>query len=290
MDRYRFDDSINAKGKQNHTHYLNDVPLMGTSTVLNVLAKPLTWWASGLAVAHLGWTPVNDPLTKKKAPKEPRIEAVRERFSEIKNLTDEQYLDCLDEAYRAHSVKLDTSAQVGTDMHAELEAYVKSCINLNESLPFDMQNYTANGGVAHDAVRLFSEWSIENVERFIASEAYCYSKRLWTGGIVDLVYMDNAGNWALLDFKSAKEAYDAHFMQNAGYDIAISENGIFTKDGELVRTIDQPFQHYSVLPFGMPEPTVTHKDNIQDYKDSFEACVTIHRLSQVGKNKFAVSA
>ncbi len=287
MDKYKFDDSINPKtGKQKHVHLLNGEPLLGTSTVLGVLAKPLTWWASGLAVAHLGWTPVNDPLTKKKAPKEPRIEAVRSRFAEIKTFTDEQYLDCLDEAYRAHNVKLDTSAQVGTDMHAELEKYVKYCLASDNGIPCDMQNYTANGGIAHDAVAIFADWSQSNVNRFLASEAYCYSKRLWTGGIVDLVYEDVNNNYALLDFKSAKEAYDAHFMQNAGYDLAISANGILTKDGELVMHLAKPISRYSVLPFGMPEPTVFHKDNIQDYKDSFEACVTIHKLSQVGKNKF----
>ncbi len=39
MNRYDFDDSVNPKtGKQKHVHYLDDKPLLGTSTVLGVLA------------------------------------------------------------------------------------------------------------------------------------------------------------------------------------------------------------------------------------------------------------
>lgn len=277
-DKYRFDDSVNAKGKQNHTHYLNDIPLLGTSTVLGVLSKPLTWWSAGLAVAHLGWTPVNEKYWEdgkyktRKADPVPRLTAAARRFNEIKGLSNGEYLQTLDDAYKAHAVKLDTSAQVGTDMHAELEKYIKQAIEKNNSVPyFDTDN-------PHPAVVLFSEWSMVNVNRFIASEAYCYSKRLWTGGIVDVVYEDRHGKYGLLDFKSAQEAYDSHFMQNAGYDIAISENGIFTKTGELILEMDKLFNHYAVLPYGLPEPQVSLKENTLDYQEGFEACVTLHKL------------
>lgn len=282
-DQYRFDDSVNSKtGKQKHVHYLNDKPLLGTSTVLGVLSKPLTWWASGLAVSHLGW--IHSKIDGKVRPRSERLEALHPRFCEIKAMDTEQFLDCLDEAYKAHSVKLDTSAEAGVDMHAELESYVKTCIDGNHGKPVRDRS-------EHAAVDLFSQWAVENVSRFIASEAYCYSKRLWTGGIVDLVYENTVGNLALLDFKSAKEAYDSHFLQNAGYDIAISENGIFTKDGELVSSPSEyhSFTHYSVLPFGMPEPTVIHNDaengkTVNAYKAGFEACVTLHKL--IGRSKF----
>lgn len=277
-DEYRFDDSINAKGKQNHTHYLNDKPLMGTSTVLEVLSKPLQWWASGLAVGHLGWTSINEKYWEagkyktRRAPAEPRLEAASGRLLEIKKMYPEEYLRTLDEAYKAHAVKLDASAQKGTDMHYELEKYIEGAIKFNQSQPyFDTQN-------PHPAVVLFSEWAMVNVNRFIASEAYCYSKRLWTGGIVDVVYEDRYGKFGLLDFKSAQEAYDSHFMQNAGYDIAISENGIFTKEGELIMEMEQRFSHYAVLPYGLPEPQVSRKENTLDYQEGFEACVTLYRL------------
>jgi hypothetical protein len=277
-DKYRFDDSINAKGKQNHVHYLNDKPLMGTSTVLSVLAKPLVWWAAGLAVGQLGWTPVNEKYWEdgkyktRKRPIEPRIEAAGTKLAEIKEMLDDEYLALLDAGYKAHAVKLDDSADVGKNMHYELEMYIKRAIDDNHSEPFfDTEN-------PHPAVVLFSEWAMANVNRFIASEAYCYSKRLWTGGIVDVVYEDRHGKYGLLDFKSAQEAYDSHFMQNAGYDIAISENGIFTKEGELIMEMEQRFSHYAVLPYGLPEPQVSRKENTLDYQEGFEACVTLYRL------------
>lgn len=276
MDKYRFDDSVNDKGKERHVHLLNGEPLFGTSTVLNVLSKPLTWWASGLAVTHLGW--IHSKIDGKAVrPLENRLEILRPRFQEIKQMTEVEFLGCLDEAYKAHSVKLDKSAEAGTDMHAELESYVKLCIEGNNGKPVPDTS-------GHKAVEIFAAWSQENVRHFIASEAYCYSKRLWTGGIVDLVFKDVTGKYALLDFKSAKEAYDAHFMQNAGYDIAICENGILTKEGKMVCTFESGFDYYAVLPFGMPEPVVISKTNTTDYRNAFEACVTLHKL--IGKSKF----
>jgi hypothetical protein len=47
--------------RENHVHLLNDKPLIGTSTVVGVIAKPLTWWASGLAVEEMGWQKKLDP-------------------------------------------------------------------------------------------------------------------------------------------------------------------------------------------------------------------------------------
>lgn len=286
MDKYRFDDSIviqkNGKEKQNHTHYLNDVALMGTSSVLNVLSKPLTWWSSGLAMGVMGWKPINikyweDGRYKtKKAPVEPRLEAAAAMLKKIKGrgMTPEKYLALLDQGYAAHSVKLETSADIGTQMHAALEDYVTECIENNDHKPYFAEDHE------HKAVVLFSEWAAVNVKRFMASEAYCYSKRLFTGGIVDLVYQDNDDKYGLLDFKSAQEAYHAHFLQNAGYGIAISENGIFTKDGELIiEPPKNPFNHYAVLPYGLPEPNVAiNSESTESYKQGFEACCILYKL------------
>ena len=47
MNRYAFNE-------QDHIPALDGKPLMGTSTVVGVLSKPLTWWAAGEAVKKLG--------------------------------------------------------------------------------------------------------------------------------------------------------------------------------------------------------------------------------------------
>ena len=227
-NRYRFLDGPDEKGKPQHIHTLDGRPLLGTSTVLGVLSKPLTWWSAGLAVGHLGWTPIREPGTKKFAPKERRIEAVTTRFDELKSLTPKEFLEELDAAYYAHSKKLDSSAVAGTDMHALLENYVKNCLSNNDGKPYVVI------AAEHVALEIFSIWAEENVEKFVASEIHCYSERLWTGGIVDLLYQDKDGNDVILDFKSSKDAYDSHFLQNAGYATAIAENGGFTPDGDRV--------------------------------------------------------
>lgn len=273
LNKYRFIDEPDAKGKPQHLHTLNGAALLGTSTVLGVLAKPLTWWAAGLAVGHLGWTPIKDPKTRKAFPKADRLAALQPRFEAIQTMDIETFLVCLDEAYYAHSKKLDTSAVAGTDMHAILEQYVKTCIDVNGGEPVLMEE------AEHEAVLIFAEWAVNyGVGKFLYSEAHCYSENLWTGGIVDLIYEDKAGNLCLLDFKSAKEAYDVHFMQNAGYDIAIAENGILDKEGNVKAIITKPIAYYGVFPFGMEHPVPSFREDTENLKGGFRACVFLHKL------------
>lgn len=122
--KYAFDE-------ENHLHTLDNVPLTGTSTVVDVLAKPLTWWASGLAVSKLGWTKAAD-WKKLKTDIEKgddlarRLTVVEPVFEMIKGMDSKSYLDLLDDAYKAHSVKLDKSAKAGTNLHEILERYVRA--------------------------------------------------------------------------------------------------------------------------------------------------------------------
>ena len=48
-NRYQY---LNGSGE--HVHQLDGQPLIGTSRVGGILAKPLTYWASGLAVQVFG--------------------------------------------------------------------------------------------------------------------------------------------------------------------------------------------------------------------------------------------
>jgi len=270
-NRYKFIGEDNQ-----HVHTLDGKPLFGTSTVLNGLSKPLTWWAAGLAVGYLGWTPIRIPGTRKFAPKLERLEAVKEKFAKIQAMTPEEFLMCLDEAYYAHSKTLKEKAETGTDMHYELEQYVKACINMNDGKPL------SGFAHAHHAVQIFANWAEENINEFIVSEAYCYSERLWTGGIVDVVYFDKNNDVVIFDFKSAKDAYLSHFLQDAGYHIAIEENGIFDVNGNLQERFGESIDHayYGVFPFGMPEPQPLFrpKKDTAKLREGFEACVALHKL------------
>src|SRR5581483_2247479 len=128
--QYRYYDDVGQ-----HLHTLDGKPLIGTSTATKVISKPLTWWASGLAVKALapGW---EKPLDKRKkwtveeiekhqASRKSGVEAIKHR---ILNSSDNEIVSLLDKAYRAHTETLKEAAEEGTDMHAELEGYVKLCI------------------------------------------------------------------------------------------------------------------------------------------------------------------
>jgi hypothetical protein len=266
--QYRFDEA-------NHIHTLDGKPLMGTSTVVGVIAKPLTWWASGLAVSELGWAKKLDP---RKATKEQVKANVSDRFLkanrmllDLKEMRTDEYLALLDKAYRAHADVLTKSADKGTDMHAELEKYVKRCIE-NETLVLEGTNSH------HAQVKLFAEWAVANVKRFLVSEGHCYSEKLWTGGISDLLFEDKEGRVGIMDFKSSKEAYLSQFMQIAGYDIAISENGLFDENGTLIYKPDRSIGFYAVFPFGMEKSAPQFHYDTEGAKRGFEAASLIHKL------------
>src|SRR3990167_2167009 len=120
---YKF---INEKGE--HRHELNGHPLIGTSAVSSVIAKPLTWWAVGLALNCLGWTKIKEKKNGKyvETPKVLRRNAALEMLTNIVGMSPEQYLTLLDEAYYAHSKNLKETAGEGQDLHAELERFVKN--------------------------------------------------------------------------------------------------------------------------------------------------------------------
>lgn len=164
--------------KEKHLHTLKDRPLTGTSTVMSVIAKPLTWWASGKAVGHLGWTNAKymENGKYKTVPLEERVAVAHEHLQKIKEMTVEEYIKLLDEAYKAHSVSLKDSADSGTDLHAECERYVKDSIEAGS--PMSPATYP-------EKIRPFIEWSQKSVERFLWSEMHTYSEEHWVGGITD---------------------------------------------------------------------------------------------------------
>jgi hypothetical protein len=251
-----------------HLHTLNGKPLFGTSTITKVIAKPLTWWAAGKALEAFGW--VNP---RKTGPQTVLASARRgmERLAEILNGTVEGYIDFLNDCYRAHDTTKNQAASDGTDMHAELEAYVKRCIE-NGGAPHEI---TFLG--AHKAVAAFAAWAIGNVQRFIWSEAHCYSEPMWVGGITDCGAILKDGKRAVIDFKSSKEAYFDQFAQAAGYAQLIEENGLFTANG--VRThAPMKIDALIIFPFGGGEPKIIHA--VEDYQRAFLAALTLHKLQQ----------
>lgn len=264
--------------EKDHIHLLNGEPLIGTSTVTGIIAKPLTWWASGLAVEKFGWINSKKKVDGKYTTidQKTRENAVSTQLKRIKGMSEAEFLTLCDEAYKAHSVKLDTSADAGTDMHAELEAFVKECMKegIGTLSATKLEKY-------NPLILPFTKWAYEKVECFLWSELYCYSEKLWVGGISDCGVLLKNGKIGIIDFKSSKESYQSQFIQIAGYDLEITENGGFDKDGNRVFELPKPIEFYAVIPFGAKEFTVDIRYNLEELKAGFTSALTLHKLINI---------
>lgn len=245
---YKF---IDEKGE--HLHTLDGQPLYGTSSVSKVIPPPLAYYAAGLAVKEFG-VPDAKVLTKfknKKATPE-EIEALFKgcgvQHELIKQMDIETYLKLCMKAYTAHATRLKDTAKAGTDLHAELERYVK-----NHMLCNDPNN---KGGKMKDTteydpkIKPFVDWTQKEVDYFIWSESCCFSRKHWLGGVSDAGAVLKNGKTIIIDFKSAKEAYKTAFWQCCGYALEVEENGWMTKDGEVLGTLEKPIDYVCVVPFG----------------------------------------
>lgn len=256
---YKFDKKI-------HAHTLDDKPLLGTSTVVGVIAKPLTWWASGLACEKFGW------LNPKYNSHLDRNNKAKEFLDKYRDKTVEEWLILCDEAYKAHATKLKNSAESGTDLHAVLEDYVKECINTNSGNPIVP-------ATEHEQLEKFANWACEHVEEFLWSEVNCYSEKLWVGGISDCGVKLKNGKTGIIDFKSSKESYQSQFIQCAGYDIQLTENGGFDEKGNQTFVLDKPLDFYAIVPFGSEEFTIDFRYNVDELKKGFESAVCLYKLT-----------
>lgn len=291
QNRYKFLDN-----KEQHLHTLDMVPLLGTSTVVDILGKTLTYWASGMAVVELGVAPDAKVLTKIKnktaTPEEIKIcmDSVALKLEEIKQMDSEKYFKLLDKAYRAHASNLKKTAKDGKDLHKELELYVKFCLENNKGVPVDTTEFDPK-------IEPYIKWSLNHAKRFLFSEAHTYSEKYWIGGIVDCgiefkesLYTDAEGKThtfkdgevGIVDFKSSDKAYNSQFYQIGGYNIEITENGVFDANGNFIMKLDKPITRHIVVPFRSdPVLPVVSADTV-DHTEAFLACLVLYKK----ENKF----
>lgn len=246
-------------GKE-HLHLLGGQPLIGVSTAMNVVAKPLTWWAAGKALEPLGW------LNPKKSTEEDRWNKAGEAKGRIALMETNEYKDLLQDCYRAHDTAKNEAAEKGTDRHALVEEWVKAQIAGDDRIAFD------------DEIKPFKDWAEANVKRFLWSEMNCFSSRLWVGGICDIGYETKDGKVGVLDVKSSKDAYPTQFFQCAGYATLIEENGGYTEKGEKIFDLGgRKVEILTVFPFGAEKPWGVDRYDVDRNKQAFEAAVTLHK-------------
>lgn len=287
--KYRFLEQ-DENGKKCHRHQLlrngEWIDMTGGSSVVDVLGKDgLTWWASAAAVRTFSGIEDCKVLTKIKNKKASVVEVeettkvVSEWLAAHPNPTVEEWIKICSDAYKAHSVKLTDSAKEGTDMHALLEEYVKSCGVKSNNVPYLVET-------GSEEVIAFSKYAVENFKRFIWSEGHCFNEDLFVGGITDVGAELKNGTYAIVDFKSSKEAYFSQFVQIAIYNLLIKKSGLVDKDGNLIVGMDsKEFKKYIVIPFGAKEFTAVENNNVEGLMKAGLACIELYREKGIFENQ-----
>ena len=177
--------------EKRHIHKLDGKPLMGVTTVLSVISKPaLIQWSANMAVDY-----VKDNLSL-------NIFKDIERFELL-----------LKEARSAHRKKKEKAGDWGTEVHNAVEEWIKE----GKEPQLTQQNQMK-------AFNHFKKWAEDNKVTFIESEKHLFSKEMWTGGIVDLVFeMD--GKKYIGDIKTSSGIYNEAFFQMGAYHMMLEEMG-----------------------------------------------------------------
>lgn len=258
---YKFD-------AEKHCHTLNGKPLIGTTTALEVLSKPLMWWAAGMACSEFGW------LNPKTNEKDKCMNYAELKLSEIKNMEPSQYIKLLNKAYYAHNTKKKTSAEQGIDLHESAENFIKDKIAKRKPL------------IKDERIEPFVLWAEHNVKQFLFSEIHLYSEKFWVGGIADFGYLNLSNEFVLGDIKSSKTAYFSHFCQLGAYDIQLTENKSgFDRDGNKIFELKQPIKQHAIFCFGdkFSEPVVS--DSVENNRLSYECILELYKQKQLFEGK-----
>lgn len=176
------------KEKQ-HRYFWDGKPIPSVTTILNRLAKPaLIQWAADCEVEHMSAV-LNSPAG----------------FL-LSNIAGE-----LDNARKAHAVKRDTAADVGTQLHEYARA---SLAGQAPALP--------NNEVVQRVIGALIDWRCKHDIQPIGLERRIMSQRHWYAGTCDF-FGKIDGRLCVLDFKTGSGIYDEFWLQTAGYDIALTE-------------------------------------------------------------------
>lgn len=254
MSNYRY---LDDDGQ--HAHTLDGQPLFGCSTVIKEVMPPfLAKWGAQCAVDFLK-----------------EVGVATEHPASQWYVTEKQFTD----AILAWTKVREKAADKGTGMHELLEQYVKKMIEDRDGKPALMNDAaTTEEQRAWAIVQRFAEWSMENVEAFIFSEAHTYSRDTWTGGIVDCVARLKTGELAVIDFKSSKEGYFNQYVQAAGYALMLDESGVRDADGKEYAMVGK-IEALIVIPFGAKKIDPYKVTNVEGFKQAFRQIVELYKLS-----------
>lgn len=201
--------------EKEHIYTLNGKPLLGTTTVLGIIAKPaLIPWAAGEVVKYIQENCEKD-----------------EDFVEGETLYTVSE-DDLKKAKSAHRKKKEKAADWGTLVHKAIEIWIATGI-IPEKVDLSEKSYELKEE-HFVAITHFVNWAAENSVRFIFSEKRVYSTEWWLGGTIDFICEIN-GKKFIGDIKTSSNIYEEYFLQTAAYAKMALEMGIVAEiDGMII--------------------------------------------------------
>jgi len=193
-----------------HSYYLDGKPLVGTTTVIGVIAKnALISWAANLTAREIKeWA-----------------ESVEGEIL-LKDL-----LEKCTEAARAHTRRKEAAADIGTQVHGAIEGFIKGQINAEE------YEHSLDNPLAINMYTNFVGWAQDNEVTFHESEKKLYSVTNWCAGTCD--FTCSIGDKTFVgDIKTSARIYPENFIQTAAYRMMLEEMGIGERyDGSLIVNI-----------------------------------------------------
>lgn len=269
MNRYKYID----EGRK-HMHTLDGNPIVGGSTMKSIIGDKdalFQWYADMAAVAGLAF-PAQD------------IKAEYEAIQDIKDWKEKAAAKkALDEKYpnyaiarRAAVTYRDDKAEEGTFRHGELQDYINGCISLGGAPTEAPEN-------ASPSIKIFADWSLENVKQFHFSEAHCYHDKVGgipVGGIADIGLTLKDGRRLVGDHKNSKEAYPDQFLQCAIYDVLLSHSGGLDRNGNKLFDWELA-DGYVVFPFRSFPFTPEFRWNAEQFREGVEANAKLYKLTEL---------
>lgn len=148
-------------------------------------------------------------------------------LNEIKGMDGKEFYKFLHEAKKAHARRSDKALEDGTIGHLWVEKFVKAKIR-NQSLPELPKDWLAK------PLQNFIDWSNENVDEFLLSEARLHDIDNEYCGTLDILAVVK-GQLAIVDAKFANHIGIEYYLQIAGYANALMKRGIKIDKRIIVR-------------------------------------------------------
>lgn len=251
-----------------HVYTLDDKPLKGITSVLGVISKPALYqWYANMVIEYI----------KNKCAKDDKG-----CFMVLPEV--------LEKARTSANQKKDDSADIGTIAHKMVELFVNAKIqgktiivhimdavkDVEVELKKEIVLTTKDEEMIKIMFQNFMNWNTQNNPEYLYSEKKMYSEKVWVAGTVDLIFKMN-GKTYIGDVKTYSGIYDrTPFLQCAGYDIMVMENGLVDKvDG------------YYIIRLGKDGTFDTHEsyDREGDTKGFLAALELDNQLSNFTKSK-----